>query len=148
MGPSRTLRAIIFWVTNLRVTQVAKPMLNEAALRDPSRPVHRIADDLLPYLRALVEEFAPQHLILFGSYAYGEPDQDSDVDLLVVKPLTQVGWKEAGAIRRSWRPIINQSSYVFSFDLMVESPEDHRQRLSRNGEFYREINEYGVDLVQ
>ena len=25
-----------------------KPTLNEAALRDPSRPVHRIADDLLP----------------------------------------------------------------------------------------------------
>ncbi len=125
-----------------------KPTLNESALRDPSRPVHRIADELLPYLRVLVDEFAPQHVILFGSYAYGEPDQDSDIDLLIVKPLSQVGWKEASTIRRSWRPIINQSKHVFSFDLILEAPDDHQHRLSQQGEFYREINQRGIDLVK
>ena len=32
----------------------------------------------------IVRKFAPLQIILFGSYAYGTPTEDSDVDLLVV----------------------------------------------------------------
>ena len=32
----------------------------------------------------IVQEFRPLQVILFGSYAYGTPTEDSDVDLLVV----------------------------------------------------------------
>ena len=32
----------------------------------------------------LVAEFDPDKVILFGSYAWGEPTEDSDVDLFVV----------------------------------------------------------------
>ena len=123
-----------------------KPKLNEAALRDPSRPVHRIADDLLPYLRVLVDEFAPQHVILFGSYAYGEPDENSDIDLLIVKPLSQVGWKEAISIRRKWDQFC-KTQRVFPFDLLVETPEFHQERLRRGGAFYAEINSKGLELI-
>ena len=35
--------------------------------------------------RRLVERFNPQAIILFGSYAWGEPTEDSDLDVLVVK---------------------------------------------------------------
>lgn len=34
--------------------------------------------------RRLVAEFAPEQVFLFGSRAWGSPDEDSDVDLLVV----------------------------------------------------------------
>jgi uncharacterized protein len=34
----------------------------------------------------LVAEFHPERIILFGSYAWGTPSQDSDLDLLVVVP--------------------------------------------------------------
>ena len=34
----------------------------------------------------LVEEFQPDKIILFGSHAWGEPTEDSDVDLLVIVP--------------------------------------------------------------
>ncbi|MGC2692443.1 MAG: nucleotidyltransferase domain-containing protein, partial [Desulfobaccales bacterium] len=34
----------------------------------------------------IVREFQPERIILFGSYAYGNPTPDSDVDLLVVLP--------------------------------------------------------------
>ena len=41
-------------------------------------------------MRALSEQIArdfnPQKIILFGSYAHGNPTWDSDVDLLVVMP--------------------------------------------------------------
>jgi len=32
----------------------------------------------------LVAEFGPEEIVLFGSHAWGEPDTDSDVDILVV----------------------------------------------------------------
>jgi predicted nucleotidyltransferase len=35
-------------------------------------------------VRRIVQEFQPERIILFGSYAYGRPDPDSDVDLLIV----------------------------------------------------------------
>lgn len=35
-------------------------------------------------VRRLVDEFRPERIILFGSYAWGTPSPDSDVDLLVV----------------------------------------------------------------
>ncbi len=33
---------------------------------------------------ALVEELDPEAIYLFGSHAWGEPDEDSDVDLMVI----------------------------------------------------------------
>ena len=51
----------------------AIPAIREDVLRDPRYPVHRIADRLLPYLRVLVEQFRPAQVILFGSYACGQP---------------------------------------------------------------------------
>jgi len=33
----------------------------------------------------IVEGYQPDRIILFGSYAYGTPTEDSDLDLLVVK---------------------------------------------------------------
>jgi hypothetical protein len=47
--------------------------------------VHRIAEKLLPFLKIIVDKFDPEQVVLFGSYAYGNPSAESDVDLLVVK---------------------------------------------------------------
>src|SRR5947209_7973017 len=38
------------------------------------------------YCAAIIREFHPQKIVLFGSYAYGQPTPDSDVDLLVILP--------------------------------------------------------------
>ncbi len=48
-------------------------------LRDPHYPVHRIADQLEPYLRVIVEKFHPGRIILFGSQAYGRLTEHSDL---------------------------------------------------------------------
>jgi predicted nucleotidyltransferase len=49
-------------------------------------------------VQQIVERLHPQRVILFGSYAYGQPRQESDVDLLVVvpnPPSHHAGWKIA-----------------------------------------------------
>src|SRR5207249_10189463 len=52
------------------------------------------------YARAIAEEFHPDQIILFGSYAYGTPHEDSDVDLLVVMPARN---QHDQAVRIRWR---------------------------------------------
>jgi len=37
-------------------------------------------------IRRLVDEFHPETIYLFGSHAWGEPNEDSDMDLLVIVP--------------------------------------------------------------
>jgi predicted nucleotidyltransferase len=37
-------------------------------------------------VRRLVDEFQPEAIYLFGSYAWGKPNKDSDLDLLVIVP--------------------------------------------------------------
>ena len=42
-------------------------------------------ETLLPEMtRRLAAEFAPCQIYLFGSYAWGQPNEDSDVDLFVI----------------------------------------------------------------
>ena len=65
---------------------MSQSKLKENILRDTQYPVHAIADKLLPYLNIIVEKFEPEQVVLFGSYAYGRPTVNSDVDLLRVLP--------------------------------------------------------------
>ncbi len=40
---------------------------------------------ILEIAKRIAEQYEPKKIILYGSYAYGEPTQDSDVDLLIIK---------------------------------------------------------------
>ena len=44
----------------------------------------QIEDVIAEMTQRLVQEFAPEQVILFGSHAWGQPNADSDVDLFVV----------------------------------------------------------------
>jgi uncharacterized protein len=85
----------------------------------------------------IAREFRPQRIILFGSYAYGEPTPDSDVDLLVVMPLEGRAMDKAVEISR-------RLEHRFPIDLLVRSPEELRQRLEWNDFFLKEATEKGV----
>jgi predicted nucleotidyltransferase len=43
-----------------------------------------VAKTLPKAVKRLVAELNPEKIILFGSYAYGNPTPDSDVDLLII----------------------------------------------------------------
>src|SRR4051812_37427765 len=42
------------------------------------------------FARRIAEKFEPEKIVLFGSYAYGTPHAESDVDLLVIMPCRNV----------------------------------------------------------
>src|SRR5437762_12725126 len=83
------------------------------------------------FARRIAERFDPEKIILFGSYAYGEPHEDSDVDLLVIMPARNQ-MDQAVRIRLTI-PV------SFPLDLLVRTPETLRWRLAEGDSFLREI---------
>jgi predicted nucleotidyltransferase len=129
--------------TELKETPVARRPVHFPRLHDARYPVHRVAERLEPYLRIIVERFHPERIILFGSYAYGQPDEHSDFDLLIVRSgitsekasnmeIAQAFWDVPGR-----RP---------SFTLLSKTPERIAERLEVKSPFYEDIVSKGVEL--
>jgi uncharacterized protein len=91
--------------------------------------------------RQIAEAFRPDRIILFGSYAYGEPTEDSDVDLLVILPFTGKAVRKAIEIRAMINPRI-------PLDLIVRTPQQVDERVAMNDWFMREIVEKGRTLYE
>ncbi len=99
-------------------------------------------EDIQATCNDIVRKFAPLQVILFGSYAYGTPTEDSDVDMLVVMDVPKSEFiNKAIEIRQ-------RISYRFGMDLLVRSPEEIAYRVSYNDWFLREITEKGEVLHQ
>lgn len=90
----------------------------------------------------IVREFSPLQVILFGSHAYGTPKEYSDVDLLVIMPVSN---SEA---RQQASEIRERIPRRFSMDLIVRSPEEIAYRISHNDWFFREVTEKGEVLYE
>lgn len=125
---------------------MSKGNIQEKILRDSRYPVHAIADKLLPYIKLLVEKFEPDQVVLFGSYAYGHPTANSDVDLLIIKKTLKSLREEATEIRKAFRPLRHTVANL-AFDIMVRDPEDLRLRLERGAAFHSIIMQKGLRLA-
>ncbi len=115
------------------------------ALRDPRLPVHRIAAELEPCLRAIVEAIHPEKIILFGSQAYGEPTEHSDVDLLVVRRGIESELHSNLEIRRAMR---DADFANLPFTILSKTPERIAEQLGKRSAFYEEIVGRGVRLYE
>ena len=113
------------------------------ALRDPRYPVSRIADQVEPYLRVIVERFHPDKIILFGSQAAGQPDEHSDVDLLIVRSGIVSENESNLEIRKSFWLV---SAPRPAFTILTKTPERIREELENHSSFYEEVMRQGVEL--
>ena len=89
----------------------------------------------------IAREFSPDRIILFGSHAYGQPGNDSDVDILVVLPFEGKPVRKAIEIR-------NRVNAGLPLDLIVRTPEQLAERVAQNDWFIREILERGRTLYE
>jgi len=114
------------------------------ALSNPCYPVHKIADQLAPYLSMIVERFHPDKIILFGSQAYGQPDEDSDVDLLVIRRGITSERDSNVEIRSAFDELPGRRN--FSFTILSKTPERISNRLEVKSPFYEDIVGRGIEL--
>jgi predicted nucleotidyltransferase len=104
-------------------------------------------DGLIPqeriqaYCDAVGREFRPSKIILFGSYAYGKPGPDSDVDLLVVMPFRGSDVTKAIQIR-------SRFDTPFPMDLIVRKPEFVAQRQQERDMFIELVVSQGQVLYE
>ena len=92
------------------------------------------------YARQIAERFHPEKIILFGSYAYGHPHEDSDVDLLVIMPARN---QLDQAFKIRW-----QLPAPFAMDLLVCTPKEMKWRLEEGESFLTEITSKGKVLYE
>jgi len=121
----------------------AKEIIRFPKLRDSRYPVHRIADQLEPYLRVIVEKFHPEKIILFGSQAYGQPTRHSDVDLLIVRSGILSSRGSNMEIREAFWDV---EAPPTSFTLLSRTPEEVQERLESGSPIFQEILSKGVML--
>jgi uncharacterized protein len=96
---------------------------------------------ILELSQRIAEAFEPEQIILFGSYAYGTPTKNSDVDLLVVLPSQGQAFQKAAEI-------LNYADPKFSVDLLVRTADELQQRIEWGDFFLREIVEKGKVLYE
>jgi len=97
-------------------------------------------------LKRIVErirlKYRPDSIILFGSHAYGKPDIDSDIDLLIIKRTSKPfheRYAEVGGIIRDVRRGWAVSPFVIS-------PSELKERLDAGDQFIAEVISRGRRL--
>lgn len=93
------------------------------------------------FVQQVAEEFAPERVVLFGSYARGEPTEDSDVDLLVIMAHNNRNVEQSLDITR-------RVDRTFPLDLLVRTPQEVRQRLRQHDMFLTAILKEGKTLYE
>lgn len=115
--------------------QQAWPANGKPLFREVRSPYFlQITEEILAEIvRRIVAVFAPEKIILFGSYAYGEPSVDSDVDLLVIQKTNLQRVERTVAISELILP------RPFPVDIFVKTPGEIQDALNKNDSFIKEI---------
>lgn len=98
--------------------------------------------DLTRLLNKLIAGYAPQRVILFGSYAYGEPDRHSDLDLLIVKDTDKSPFQRRVEVGR----IVQDQSRMTPIQPLVITPKELKEQIQRGNPFLIEIIQKGEVL--
>lgn len=95
------------------------------------------ADLLNRITQNLVSSLKPEQIILFGSYAYGEPNEDSDVDLLVV-----VSHSDEPRYRRARQAYKALRGVGIATDVVVMTREEVKRKMNvRSSLVHRAIHD-------
>jgi predicted nucleotidyltransferase len=92
-------------------------------------------------VQSIAEHYAPEKIILFGSYAAGTEKPESDVDLLIVIKTSRREIDVALEMRHMLQP-------QFAIDLVVLTPERLKQRVEWGDWFLTEVLQKGVVLYE
>ena len=102
--------------------------------------IEKIKNEIIQALKPL----EPKKIILFGSYAYGNPDEESDIDIFLIKDNLKkehVREEMIRAQRLLWDLV---KKYHIGFDVLVDSSDRVNYRIEQiRDQFYEEIFKRG-----
>ncbi|HEY86360.1 MAG TPA: nucleotidyltransferase domain-containing protein [Chloroflexi bacterium] len=104
----------------------------------------------IPLIVKRLKAINPHKIILFGSYAYGRPDADSDIDLVVI--LNQQGraktYREKFQNRMTVGECLLDIEREVPLDTLVYTLDEWNLFLSRNSSFSRHLSNRGRVLYE
>ena len=98
--------------------------------------------DIQKMVDVIAQKFEPEKIILFGSYAYGQPSKDSDVDLLVIMETDARPVDRYISVSRLIRP------RPFPLDILVKTPQEITQAVAQGDPFLCELTNCGRVLYE
>lgn len=104
-----------------------------------SQDIRKVIQNMV---QKLVTEYAPQKVILFGSYGYGYPGPDSDIDLLIIKETSKRFIDRWVEVQR----ILTGMHRSIPVETLVLTPQEVEKRLAIGDQFIKEIMEKGEVL--
>ena len=98
--------------------------------------------DIKRYCDEIAAACKPRRIILFGSHAYGNPDEGSDVDVLVVLPRTR-------RVRRDTDVKIRLKARAsFPVDMLVRGEAEVERRVRDRDSFMLDVTEKGKVMYE
>jgi predicted nucleotidyltransferase len=99
------------------------------------KPSTKVTTEIDKIVRRVVDIYQPEKIILFGSYAYGEPHADSDLDLLIIKKTPERFINRCTNVRK----IVTDPKRSIPFQPIVLTPDEVEARLAIGDQFIEEI---------
>jgi predicted nucleotidyltransferase len=82
----------------------------------------------------------PEKIILFGSYVYGNPDENSDLDICIINSGSSTKTEKKRAVRSLLKDL------KFAKDILTPTKEEYDFYKNEFGSVYKEIEEKGKVL--
>lgn len=98
----------------------------------------------------LLRPLNPQKIILFGSRAYGQPAEESDIDLYIVtsdETMPQ-NFQESMAIKLKVARALRELRKTMDIDLVVHTQAMEKKFLEKNSLFAQKIHKEGIVLYE
>ena len=92
-------------------------------------------------IRRLVDEFDPEAIYLFGSYAWGRPEEDSDLDLMVI-----VQESQQAPVQRAVRAYRSLRDLRVPIDILVKTRVEFDRYRPVHASLEAQIAEKGILL--
>lgn len=90
----------------------------------------------------LVKQYQPEKIILFGSYAWGKPTKDSDVDLFIIKETDERHIDRAIRVNE----ILDEENGLVALESLVYTKNETQRRLEMEDPFIKKIMLKGTVL--
>ncbi|MFP3974860.1 MAG: nucleotidyltransferase domain-containing protein [Chloroflexota bacterium] len=102
----------------------------------------KIYKQLKSIAELLKKRYRAERIMLYGSYARDEADEDSDVDMLVIAPTDESFFQRTASAKRLTREL--RDGLPLSF--IVLTPQEIEERKNKGDQFINDILETGIEL--
>ena len=103
-----------------------------------------IREEIAKIIAILKKEYSPLKIILFGSYVYGNPTEDSDIDILIIKNTNKNRVDRFITVKK----LIYDPQRKIVVSPLVLTPDELSNRLSIGDDFIKDIISRGIVLYE